>query len=52
MYSKHFLQEASSSINKRLERPAVDPISPTTDDIRVMCIDLEYYQDKPPKYLI
>ena len=52
MYSKNFLKEASSSINKRLERPVVDPISPTHDDIRLMCIDLENYQDKPPRYLV
>lgn len=52
MNSKHFLQEASSSINKRLERPPVDPISPTQDDIRFMCIDLDTYQDKPTRYMI
>jgi hypothetical protein len=52
MNSKHFLQEASSNINKRIERPQVEPISPNLDNIRLMCIDLEHYQDKPPKYMV
>jgi hypothetical protein len=33
MYSKSFLQQAQSTINTRLERPPVDPISPKEDDI-------------------
>ena len=52
MQSKTFLQEASSTINKRLERPSVDPISPQSDDLRLMCIDLETYLDRPPRYLV
>lgn len=52
MNSKAFLQEASSSINTKLERPQVEPIQPTHDDIRIMCIDIDSYQDKPPRYMV
>lgn len=49
MYSKSFLQQAQTTINTKLERPPVDPISPKEDDISFMCIDVDYYTDKPPR---
>ena len=48
MYSKDFLQEAQSSINKVLERPSIDPINPAVDKLRFMCTDIDTYADRAP----
>lgn len=48
MYEKSFLQEAQSTINTQLERPAVGKISSKEDDMVFMCIDIDFYIDKPP----
>jgi len=49
MYSKSFLQQAQSTINTKLERPPVEAISPKEDKISFMCLDIDYYADRPPK---
>jgi hypothetical protein len=48
MNEKSFLQEAQSTINKQLERPQVGIINSKDEEMVFMCIDIDFYIDKPP----
>ena len=49
MLEKSFLQEAQSTINTQLERPQVGKINSKEDEMIFMCIDIDFYIDKPPR---
>lgn len=52
MLEKGFLQEAQSTINTQMERPAVGKIEPREEDQVFMCIDIDFYIDRPPSKFI
>jgi hypothetical protein len=51
MLEKGFLQEAQSTINTQMERPPVGQIDCKNEDLVFMCIDIDFYIDRPPRKL-
>ncbi|CDW75907.1 dna polymerase delta catalytic subunit [Stylonychia lemnae] len=51
MYEKTFLREASTTINTQLDRPPRGNINPESEDFLFMCLDVDFYIEKPPKHM-